>query len=176
MKNQQAVRLRRHWLGCIALVLAMVQTPAWSHGNCVSFSEQLQTLAPTPFGPFQGFSALEIGNEATVEQFTAILNGSPEILDNGIIVARFNDQWVFPDGNSLTARNKTVATPTGNPGEFELSVRIHFTGGSGPYSGVRGKARLQGPSQLAPDGSATTNATAIGKLCGSGESAPEEIE
>ena len=154
---------------CSLAVLSVCNAPAGAGADqsCVDFQDNLQTAAPTPFGPFNGVSSITMGTETTGAQFITILSGSCVVPKNiepfDCIYAAL---WLFPTGDSLTAIDKLTIAFGPNPGEFILDGSYTFTGGTGRFAKVSGKARLQGTATASETGATTTRTVLTGRLCG----------
>jgi len=146
---------------------------SWADSECAAYTETLSTSTPTLFGPFSGPSVITLDGVASSASFTTVLLGSPSSKEDGGIKAKFADFWVFPDGQVLTAiaRVETFPPDPANPAAGTFTAKVRFTGGSGPYENVHGKAKLIGTFAFDPSvGLAFTESTSSGKLCGFGDS------
>lgn len=175
MKRILSIRLRAfpyfQFLGVIALL--MIASPSWADSECAAYTETLSTSTPTLFGPFSGPSIITLDGVASSASFTTVLLGSPSYKDDGGLKAKFADFWIFPDGQVLTAiaRVETFPSNPANPTVGTFTAKVRFTGGSGSYENVHGKAKLIGTFAFDPSvGLAFTESSSSGKLCGFGDS------
>jgi len=171
MKDIQPKNLSRNLSVTILLILAtiLVSPLANAGRDCVKFTETLESTATAVTGPFIGTSVLTFPDEVVLTDFTAALLGSVDfarLFETGKGPAAFADHWNFPDGNTLTAVNRTIAKLTENPGELRINGRLSFTGGSGIYKDAYGRARFRGLVQALPDGTAVGASSLKGILCG----------
>lgn len=178
MRDNQPSNLIRNRNISILLIFAIILVSPFANArhnrDCVKFTETLESTATTPVGPFIGTSVLTFPDEVVLTEFTAALLGSVDsarLIEKGKGPAAFADHWNFPDGNTLTAVNQTIAKLTGNPGELKINGRLSFTGGSGIYKDAYGRARFRGLTQSLPDGKTVGTSSLKGILCGVDRSA-----
>lgn len=150
----------------LAVLLPFSGTTAHAESACVSITETLNITAPTPFGPFTGKADLAINGQPVSALFANTMSGSPQFTKEGLVRASFADQWIFPDGNSLTAVAKVETLPTTDPTQSPFVVSTRFSGGTGRFENAHGKMELQGTLFFLPDGSVATMTTATGTICG----------
>ena len=96
--------------------------------------------------------------------FTTIAMGPIQFAATGDIKADFADLYQFPDG-LLTAISEDT---TSNIAEGTFTAKTRFTGGTGIYANLRGRANLTGTGAFLPDGSTVTSSVTEGEICGFG--------